>query len=267
MHEYIYKGISNAIVNALSPLTESQVEYTSKVISSINETLQESLRNLTAFYNSNSAIESAKYLSEICRSILPAINSCSAPIENLDFLKDLNFQEYYVELTKNDCDSINTILESSNSSSVPPKTSKGKMSIPDFVKSVLIPILMTLAQMLYTNYHNKLDALESQKRYIEERQLHEDEIQLLREQIHLQEQELQTITDYAQSLEETLNMLNNCDCENTKEHLLEIPKSDSAFSVSPELSYEVPEFLHEVPEFPDKDPDYSDPIVDESDNH
>lgn len=187
------------------------------------------------------------------------------PFDSLNFLKDIDFQQDYIDLTENDCDSINAILRPSDASEdAPLKVSKGKMAVSDFIKTILFPLFLALLQMMHTSYYNKLEAIDSQKVYMEEHQLKEEEIQLLKKQIQLQQQEIQNISDYATSLENTLNEL--IGYVSSQEYLQDTLESDSVLPNSSVLPDEDPESLDEVPHCSPEVPNCFDTTADESDN-
>lgn len=246
MHENIYQNLSEVLKTTISPLLESQAKITDSIIKSTNKLANE----LTAIVSQNMVIE-FEQLSELCNALVSAIEFPPLKLPDIGFLKDFNFQKGYVNLTEDECDSINSLLDSSApfdvSSNTQPKISKGKINVPDFIKSILLPILIALIQMMYTSYCSKLDTIESQKAHMEERQLKEDEIQLLEKQIQLQEQELQAITNYAESLEDSLNEL--IDYVNPQMNPQEIQESDFVAVPDQETSDEAPKSLGVIPNY------------------
>lgn len=237
MYEDICKNLSTSLLTAFSPLIESQAELASKALYSMTESTRKLLYELASGYNQSIAIDFKQLTETIC-AIASAIESSSVQLPNLNFLSEINLQKDCVELTEDDCDSISTILDSSDTPHSLTKISKEKIAVPDFIKSILIPIFIALLQMLQTSYYNKMNAIESQKAYMETHQLQDEEIKLLYEQISLQKQEIQIITDHAVSLEDKLNEL--VDCINAQEPQPEIPDFDSDFPRSLESSAEVP---------------------------
>ncbi len=177
---------------AISAL-QSQVNLTSNILNALPESTINCFRSFSSYYDYGQlfTIDLVNQMSVACSSICNAIKLSSTLPGDFDFLKNLNFQEDFVNLTDNDCNSINAILETSDfSDDVPLKVSNGKMAMADFIKSVLIPILAIVLPMLLTIYYHKVDSIESQKQYIEELQLKEKELQLKEEELRLKEEEL-----------------------------------------------------------------------------
>lgn len=178
---------------------------------------------------------------------IPTIES---PFESLSFLKDIDFHQDYINLTEDDCDSINTILQPSDTSEdAPLKISKGKIAVSDFIKTILIPILSILLPTLLTIYYHKIDSIESQKRYIEELQLKEKELQLKEEELHIKEQQLQNDIEQKKLLENIL-----IETQSLSEYF-------ESLQEDAECPPEIPEPFAKAPHSPDgtQDNDWSSP--------
>lgn len=220
------------ICSLSASLIESQAKLASKALYSMTESTRKLLYELASGYN-QSLVANFKQLTETISAIASSVKFPPVQLPDLDFLTEINLQKDYIELTEDDCNSINALLESPGSANdESEKVSKGKIAVSDFIKSILIPIFIALIQILQTSYDNKMNAIESQKAQMEAQQLQDEEIKLLNKQISLQEQEIQIITDYAESLEDRLNEL--IDCINAQGSQPEIPEFDSDFSNSPD---------------------------------
>lgn len=277
MYDDIYTNLSDSLTNFVNAL-QLQPELASQALIDLSVSAQESIYNISSQIDQIITTDLVDQLSIACDSIsqlpifatdwinqlsavydsmAPAIEFPFIPFDDLSFLKGIDLQQEYIDLTDDDCNSINTILQSPNvSNDTPPKVSKGKMAISDFIKTILFPLFLTILQMLHGSYCNKLASVEAQKTYIEEQQLQEEEIQLLKEQIQLQEQQIQIITGYTAFLENTLNEL--IDYANSQEYLQETQKPDSDLPKPPmffdeDLGFpdEVPHCSPEVPHSPD----------------
>lgn len=158
--------------------------------------------------------ELATTLSTLSKTTLPNIESITASSDSLDFSPNTDFQNQSIELTESDCAKINTFLESSNIKSNSPKVSKGKISLRDFIKTVLLPILAIILPMIQNCYNNKINSIESQKAHMEELQLQEQKLRIAEQQLQNdieQKQlleniltELQYFPEYFESLPEVL---------------------------------------------------------------
>jgi len=188
MYEDIYKKISDSLINAFSPFIESQTAFISNAFNSITDTLQESLCSIAAGYSQNTAAILANEIAALVNAMIPAIELPCISLPDVNFLKEINFQEEYIELTEDDCNAINTLLESPDTNNdASGKVSKGKIAVEDFIKAILIPIFAILLPMMQNSYYNKIVSLESQKEQIREQEY--------------QAQVLQTMSDMVNSLE------------------------------------------------------------------
>lgn len=180
----------------------------------------------------------------------------------LDFLTEINLQKDYIELTEDDCNSINALLESSDPAiDDSEKVSKGKMSVTDFIKNVLIPILAILLPMLLTIYYHKVDSIESEKRHIEELQLKEKELQLKEDELRIKEQQLQNDIEQTEILKNIL-----IEIQNFPEYLESLQAVPECPHVTSKFPGAAPEPFGEVPNSPDgiQDNDLSNPDASKS---
>lgn len=203
---------------------------------------------LSAIYDSISHVPALTsgwidQISEVCNSISQTIELSPTSFDNLSFLRNIDFQEEYIDLTDEECDSINTILQSPDAfDDAPPKVSKGRIAVSDFIKTILIPILAILLPLLLTAYYHKVDSIESQKRYIEESQLKkkelqskEKELQLREEELHIKEQQLQNDIEQKELLENIL-----IEAQSFSEYLESLQEDPECPSAAPEPFVEVP---------------------------
>lgn len=207
---------------------------------------------------SSQLVEISKTLAALCETALANIEPTVIPPNAFDFLKKVDFQNKYIELTKDDCNSINTFLKTSNTPEVPVEISKGKISLTDFIKTVLIPILAILAPMLLTIYHHKIDSIESQKMHIEELHLMEKELQLKEEELRIEEQKLQNDIKQTEILKKIF-----IEIQTFPEYLESLQVAPECSRISPELPDEAPEPFDEAQHSPDgtQDNDLSNPDV------
>lgn len=260
MYDDILRNWSETFENVTESL-QLQTELAYQSLNNLSASMQDSIYNISTHLDQIISTDWANQFSAVCDSIsqvpifmttwmdqlsaiydsMPrAIEFSSIAFDSLNFLKDIDFQEEYIELTDDDCNSINTILQSPGASDDnPPKVSKGKIAISDFIKTILLPILAILFPILLTAYYHKVDSIESQKRYIEESQLKEKELQLKEEELHIKEQQLQNDIEQKEIL---------------KNILIEFQSFSEALPEAPECPHTVPVLLDEVPEFFDEAP-------------
>lgn len=196
--------------------------------------------------------EISKIVSDLSKSTYAALESVIISPGIFNFLNDIDFQSGYIELNEDNCDSINSILESSNIANAPLKVSKGKFSLTN-----LLSLLISILGILLSIHYHKIDSVESQKSSMREYQLKKEENRLLKEQLHIQERELQVIDEHTKFLENTINEL--IDHIKSQENSQAIPESDSEI-------FEFPMSSAEHPESPDEVQDRSDVIADEFDS-
>lgn len=242
-----YMHLADLLKNSFIPIATLQSQSIKSSLEETSQVFSNYCRILSSLYSSEQFIESATRLSDLSKLLYSAIERSGLSPDSLDFLKDLDLQNGYIELTENDCNSINTILESSNASESSPKITKGKTTLAEFIKTVFIPILTVLVPILLTIYYHKIDSIESQKHHIEELQLKEEELRI-------EKQQLQNDIEQTETLKKILIEIQN------------FPDFFESLQVDLECLSEVSVPSGEVPEPLDEVPNCSDAIADESGN-
>ncbi len=263
MYEDIFTNFSEQLINSLQWPTE----LATRSLDAIYEAAQNTLSNFDTYLNQNSIADWADQLSAIYDSIptsveIPTIEFPSFSFESLNFLKDIDLQQDYIHLTEDDCDSINAILQPSDTSNdAPLKVSKGKMTVSDFIKNILLPIFGILLPLLLTIYFHKVDSIESQKRHIEELQLREKELQLQEKELHIMEQQLQNDIAQKELLEGIL-----IEAQSFSEYFESLQEAPECPCTVLKLPFEDPEHFAETPYSPDgtQDNDLSNPDMSNS---
>lgn len=190
-----FTNLSATLINDLL----SQAELTPKSPIAIMEYL---LSQAELVSKSPMAVMSALLSqAELVSNAINALPESASYQGSFDFLKRINIQEDFIELTENDCDTINTLLESSDAPHPPTKISKGKMAVTEFIKAVLIPILAFLLPMMQNAYYNKITSLESKNQQIQEQEYCE--------------QILQSLTDFQNSLTAIQEAQESCSCNHS----------------------------------------------------
>lgn len=164
-------------------------------VDDLNKTIKTSLQTLTFPYSSDYLTKTSVLLHELCQTICTEIKIPTISPECFDFLKNVDFKNESIELTKNDYDSINTILEASISNNPPLEAPKKKITKIEFISLIIsiLGILLSLLSFLQTKYYHELDNIESQKAHIEELQLKEEELHLMKQQLQNEEEQKETL--------------------------------------------------------------------------
>lgn len=153
----------------------------------------------------------------------------------------------YVEVPDKAMETLNKTFKCPENSSVCNNSSGDKIhriSIRDFIITVILPVLCMIAPMLQNSYYHRLDVLEEKKSQIQEEQFQEQLLQLTEEHNQQIEELNSTITellDYIQSLPEYPPV-----------------NQSTAEALSPD---------HKSPEYLSADQQSSSSMSDESDNH
>lgn len=259
MNEDYYLQISESIQKAFAPISDVCTKFMPEITDNLI-TSAETISNLISSICSTEQIENMTLqLASLSKAVIPNIsNMPTFPVEIFDFLKNIDFDGNYVNLAEDDCNTINTILKSSNTVDVPVKISKGKIALTDFIKTVLIPILAILLPMIQNSYYHKVNSIESQKAHIEELQLQEKQLQIREQELQIREQELHIAEQQLQNDIEQKEVL-----ENILTELQYFPEYFESLPEVPECPDEAQKPFGEVPDFPagTQDNDLSNPDV------
>lgn len=262
MYENSYKLLAETMRTTLASIVTSYTESSKLAFSALTTQITELCNIIMPIYSSEHFMDLASQMSELCKNMLSILNNPTMPDNAFDFLNNINLQDEYIELTEDNSNSINTFLESSNAANdAPEKIQKGKIAVPDFIKSVLIPVLSILLPMLLNLYYHKVNSIESQKQYIAELQLQEEELHLKEAELLIKEQQLQNDIKKKEILENIL-----IEFQNQSEYYKSLLSESGCPCSTPELPCEAPEPFDEAPESPDEVPDYFGVAADESGN-
>lgn len=238
MQENYYKNLSEILQKSLSNIPESYFKLPQDSINALSKSAKAISASVYPSNLTDQLAEITTALSALSKATLSNVESTTIFSNALNFFGNINLQNEqneHIELTENDCDSINTILKSSNTVDVPAKISKGKIALADFIRTVLIPILAILLPMIQNSYYHKVNSIESQKAHIEELQIQEQELQIREQELHTAEQQLQNDIEQKEILE---NILTKIQC--LPEYFEFLPKV-------PEYPNEVQKPFDEVP--------------------
>ena len=203
MNEDYYLQISETLQKTFAPISDICTKLLPKNIDDLVALLEVLSKAASTLYSTEQIEDITMQLASLSKVVIPNINNMPTfPIEIFDFLKNISFDGNYINLTEDDCNTVNTILESSNNSDSKDKISKGKITLKDFIQNILMPLLTVILPMLLTIYLHKIDSIESQKVHIEELRLQEQENEIAMQQLQ---------NDIAQKeiLEKILNELYN----------------------------------------------------------
>lgn len=161
MYENTYTYLSDTIDSlkkTLTSLITLQTDTTQMCLSSLDESIK-NIKNIlsSSFYSSIPLDEVSKQVSNLCKIMLSNLTDI-APIseDTFDFLDEINFQNEYVEFTKDECDSINKLIETSESTNIPIVVPKKKYPSAGFIISVLSLILSLYATFGTTPFQKEL---------------------------------------------------------------------------------------------------------------
>ncbi len=249
-------GLSTELCSS-SQFTE-RTTYFSKLLQDSFSKINTLTINPDAVSSLNQLCRLSDYCNEMISKISPMASSLVDALHsidfNFDFLRNENSQDNFIELTDEDCNSINAILESANcSDDTPPKVTKGKITTANFIMSALIPVLTFILSTLLTLYLHKVDSIDSQKRHIEELQLREKELQLKEDELRIMEQQLQYDMEQKEILENIL-----IEFQNQSEYYKSLQSTAEYPSDVPASPAEIPELFDETqtsPEASEPSPD------------
>lgn len=117
-------------------------------------------------------------LAEKLTSQIPQIHECTfscteipkIPLDAFDFIHKINFQDDCIDLTEDNCNTVNTLLNLTDSltpSTIIPNT---KTPMNQFIISILIPVIIGLLQLGQNAYYHQQDSIESLRTQVQEQE-------------------------------------------------------------------------------------------------
>lgn len=205
MSENIYKNLADTFQETIAPLLAIQAETAQMSINALDESLKNITSILTTSLNpSASLVEASKQLSYLCKIMLSSLTITDAPpiSDNaFDFLDKIDFQNEYIELTEENCDSINELLDLTNAENSSKVKPTDKTPTIQFIISVLVPVIIGFLQLWQNEEHYKLNSIEAQNVQMQEQENYE--------------QIMQKLSDIIDSLNELQESQGSCPCNHS----------------------------------------------------
>ena len=176
-------------------------ETKTPVITIQSESTKAFSRSLSSIYSSDKFIGSAALLSALSNSMSSIAEKAGIPQDAFDFLKELDFQNEHIELTEENCDSINKLSKLSSAENPVIITPNSKTPTVQFVISILIPIIIGFLQLWQNERHYKQDSIVEQNAKIQEQERYE--------------QMMQSLSDIIDSLNDIQESQESCPCSHS----------------------------------------------------
>lgn len=172
-----------------TPIFTIQSEITKASIDNLSKAITAFSRSISSICFSDQFIEISALLSAISNSMILLAEKAGIPQNSFDFLKEFDFQSEHIELTEENCNSINNLSKLSSAENPVIVTPNSKTPTIQFVISILIPIIIGLLQMGQNAYYHHQSSIESK--------IIQDQEQ------EYQEQLLKILTDICSSMEQS----------------------------------------------------------------
>lgn len=184
-----------------TPVITIQSESAKASIENLSKALTAFSRSLSSIYSSDQFIGSAALLSALSNSMSSIAEKVGISQSAFDFLKELDFQNEHIELTEEDCDSINKLSKLSSTENPVIVTPNGKTPTVQFIISILIPIIIGFLQLWQNECHYKQDSIVEQNAKIQEQERYE--------------QMMQSLSDIIDSLNDIQESQESCPCSHS----------------------------------------------------
>lgn len=208
MYTNSYKFLSETIKNAFAPIAKS---YNADTIKDSFDELVSKMKELYTImmpaYSSEHFKELALQLSDLCKNTLLILENSETPEDSLAFLDSIDIQKEYVELSEEDCNSINILLDLTNVDEAPKATPADKTPTVQFFLTIIIPIIIGFLQLWQNENHYKMDSIEAQNTQIQEQERYE--------------QLMQSLSDIIDSLNELQESQESCPCNHSDAPVLQ----------------------------------------------
>ena len=196
-----YKYLAETIRKSLTPIAELYTKSTKASFDELTYKLKELCNIMVPMYSAEHFKELALQISDLQKNMLLILNNPEIPDNALDFLEDIDIQNEYVELTEENCDSINALLDLTNVEGTPKVNPNEKTPAIQFWLSIIIPIIIGFLQLWQNENHYKLDSIETQNVQIQEQERYE--------------QIMQSLSDIIDSLNEIRESQESCPCNHS----------------------------------------------------
>ena len=201
MYNNSYGHLAEAMRKAFAPLATSYTESTKASFNELASIVKELCYIIMPAYPSEHFKELALQMSDLCKNTLSILENFEIPDSTLDFWENMDFQSEYIELTTDNCDSINALLDLTNVEDTPKVTPNDKTPAIQFWLSIIIPIIIGIMQLWQNENHYKLDSIETQNIQVQEQERYE--------------QIMQSLSDIIDSLNEIQESQESCPCSHS----------------------------------------------------
>ncbi len=221
-----YKCLLETLQKSFSSIVTMHLELTQMSFDALKESFDELAHIISSCYTTEYLSASLLHLSNFYKDIFSIITNTNIPTipnDAFDFLNEIDFQNEYIELTENDCYSINALFNFVDLECPVKPVPHNKTSSIQFALTILIPIIIGFLQLAQNAYYHHQDSFETQNTQILEQEYYE---QLL--QIHTEIQN--TLNDFRKSQESR-----PCNCADAP-----APQSEEFTDVQDNQSHVVP---------------------------
>lgn len=202
MYTNSYHFLAETMKNALAPIAKLYNADTFKAsLDELTSKMKELYTIMMPAYSPEHFKELALQLSDLCKNMLLTLESPEISEDSLTFLDNIDFQNEYVKLSAEDCNSINTLIDLSNVDETPKVTPTDKMPTIQFLLTIIIPIIIGFLQLWQNENHYKLDSIEAQNAQIQEQERYD--------------QIIQSLSDIIDSLNEIQESQESCPCNHS----------------------------------------------------
>ncbi len=152
MYDEMYINLADVMRKTIASLTTLQTETMQMCLDATADSMQKTLRVMaSSCYPSKTALnEIATLMSDLYNAMFPSISTIGTPpisSDNFNFLNEIDFQDEYVELTEEECDSINDLIEKSDVTDIPTVVPQKK-----YLSIELIIAIFSLILNLYSTF-------------------------------------------------------------------------------------------------------------------
>lgn len=172
-----YKLLAEVMENAFAPIAEFYTETTKASLNTIACQAKELCETIMPVYSPENFNKLASQISDLCNIILLSFDGSSGEEESLSFFETIDFQSEFVELTEEDCNSINSLLELTSVENAPKISPHDRTPTIQFILSIVIPMIIGILQMRQSENHYKLDSIETQNIQAQEQERYEQIMQ------------------------------------------------------------------------------------------
>lgn len=136
------------------------------------DTLAPAISQLTSIFDDLFETIDISGIQNACKQLILQFDNIALPSYDLSSLADnITIEDDYVILADDAVETLTNVVNINNE--VLPAKIKSKMSLESFLVGVVLPIALLIFQLIYDNYQNKLDSLESQRQQLQDAEYYE----------------------------------------------------------------------------------------------